>query len=81
MAASRTTPPTSRGEAVPAKLRVRMKRRIGFTNSRPEMVPVEPGPEVPGHYEEYTDDHAKYEERKTRVHDSFRRPPVLHFCE
>lgn len=55
----------------------RQKRRIGFhIDLDVEWVPAEPGPEVPGHYEEFTED-GELRQRRTRVHDSFVRPPVL----
>lgn len=61
---------------MPAKPR-RQKRRIGFAIGEPERVPVEPGPEVPGHYEEFTDDGELREERKHVRQHSFRGPPQL----
>jgi hypothetical protein len=57
---------------------MRQKGRIGFTNGEPERIPADAGPEVPGHYEEFTDDGELREERKHNVHHHpFIRPPHL----
>lgn len=65
---------------MPRKL-TRQKRRIGFFISDDvDYLPAEPGAQVDGHYEVFTDDGDTAEERK-HVHHPFRRAPVVRGCK